>query len=187
MRRLLTVAAEGRNTNLGTIEMNGTSTTRGVPGAHALERRRASPVATRWSHGTTFVLFGDCDNGASTLTFHALPSPSAASKFLALLVALVALSTANAATLSGSGGGIQYTLDAGYSAGTEELFATDISTATFSTWTDGSIYDSTFKSHIDTVVAANKATWTKFVGVYGSADFIGSYVAAAAVSPDFKT
>ena len=59
MRRLLTVAAEGRNTNIGTIEMNGTSTTRGVPGAHALERRRASPVATRRSHGTTFVLFGD--------------------------------------------------------------------------------------------------------------------------------
>jgi hypothetical protein len=132
-----------------------------------------------------FLAIGD--NGASTLTFHALPSPSAASKFLALLVALVALSTANAATLRGSTGGIQYTLDAGYSAGTEELFATDISTATFSTWTDRTIYDSTFKSHIDTVATANKATWTKFVGVYGSADFIGSYVAAAAVSPDFKT
>ena len=99
----------------------------------------------------------------------------------------MALSTANAATLSGSGGGVPYTLDGGYVAGTEEAFATDISTATFSTWTDRTIYDSTFQSHIDTVVAANKATWTKFVGVYGSADFIGSYVAAAAVSPDFKT
>ena len=132
-----------------------------------------------------FLAIGD--NGASTLTFHALPSPSAASKFLALLVALVALSTANAADLYGSGGGIQYELDSGYSAGTEEAFSTAISTATFSTWTGRTDYDNTFKSHIDTVVAANKATWTKFVGVYGSADFIGSYVAAAAVSPDFKT
>ena len=122
-----------------------------------------------------FLAIGD--NGASTLTFHALPSPSAASKFLALLVALVALSTANAATLSGSGGGVQYTLDGGYVAGTEEAFSTAISTATFSTWADRTIYDSTFKSHIDTVVAANSgngATWQLFKGVYGNVDdFIG--------------
>jgi len=137
-----------------------------------------------------FLAIGD--NGASTLTFHALPSPSAASKFLTLLVALVALSTANAATLSGSGGGVQYTLDAGYVAGTEEAFSADISIATFSTWADRGNYDNPFKSHIDTVVAANGATWQKFVGLHGSgpgsggADFIGVYVAAAAVSPDFK-
>ena len=103
----------------------------------------------------------------------------------------MALSTANAATLSGSGGGIQYTLDAGYSAGTEEAFATDISTATFSTWADRSTYNSDFQPHIDTVVAANGGngvTWQLFKGVYNNdADFIGVYVAAAAVSPDFKT
>ena len=129
MRRLLTVAAEGRNTNLGTIEMNGTSTTRVVPGAHPLERRRASPVATRRSHGTTFVLFGDW-----TITAHRrspstpFPPPSAASKFLALLVALVALSTANAATLAGSAGGspVHHSM-LGDTARTEEALSTAIS------------------------------------------------------------
>ena len=190
MRRLLTVAAEGRNTNIGTIEMNGTSTTRGVPGAHALERRRASPVATRRSHGTTFVLFGDGDNGASTLTFHALPSPSAASKFLALLVALVALSTANAATLSGSASGVQYTTSSDTSA--EEAFSTAISGDSywdsFTGTVAGTSYDNDIKSHVD---ALSGTTWDMFRGSspgFGSDDaVVKTYIDEALVSPDFKT
>ena len=116
------------------------------------------------------------------------PPLSAASKFLALLVALVALSTANAADLYGTASGVHYTLGGGYVAGTEEAFSTDISTATFSTWTDRTNYDNDFKSHITTVATANKATWQLFKGVYGNVDdFIGVYVNNAAVSPDFKT
>ena len=115
------------------------------------------------------------------------PPLSAASKFLALLVALVALSTANAADLYGTASGVHYTLGGGYVAGTEEAFSTAISTATFSTWTDRTVqYDVTFQPHIATVATANGATWQLFKSAYGSDDFIGAYVAAAAVSPDFK-
>ena len=56
------------------------------------------------------------------------PPPSAASKFLALLVALVALSTANAATLQGSAGAVTSTpLMLGTRPRTEEALSTAIS------------------------------------------------------------
>ena len=101
----------------------------------------------------------------------------------------MALSTANAADLYGSLAGVKYSTTSDTS--TEEAFATDISTATFSTWAGRSTYNNDFQPHIDTVVAANGgngATWQLFKGVYNNdADFIGVYVAAAAVSPDFKT
>ena len=96
----------------------------------------------------------------------------------------MALATANAATWQGSvGGGYQYT-DAGTTLTTEAGFASSISTASFSGWTTRATYDSTFKSHVDTVAAANGATWQAFKTLYGGdADFIGKYVDLAAVSP----
>ena len=98
----------------------------------------------------------------------------------------MALATANAATLQGSvGGGYQYTTST--STTTEEGFSTAISSASFSTWTDKTNYDNTFKTHVDTVTAANGATWQAFKGVYLSDAFIATYVNDAAVSPDFKT
>ena len=139
-----------------------------------------------------FLAIGD--NGASTLTFHALPSPSAASKFLALLVALVALSTANAATLSGSASGVQYTTSSDTSA--EEAFSTAISGDSY--WTNfatepgtaaGTSYDNDIKSHVD---ALSGTTWDMFRGSsspgFGSDDaVVKTYIDEALVSPDFKT
>lgn len=112
--------------------------------------------------------------------------PSAASKLLALLVALVALATANAATLQGSvGGGYQYTTSTDTT--TEEALANEVAAASWGSWTDRSIYDSKFKSHVSTVAAAGGTTWTAFKTAHGGdADFIGIYVDAAAVSPDSR-
>ena len=93
---------------------------------------------------------------------------------------------ANAATLQGSvGGGYQYTTTNPTT--TEEALANDVSTASWSSWTDRSIYDNKFKSHVDTVAAAGGTTWQTFKTAHGGdADFIGIYVDAAAVSPDSR-
>ena len=122
------------------------------------------------------------------------PPPSAASKFLALLVALVALSTANAATLSGSASGVQYTTSSDTSA--EEAFSTAISGDSY--WTNfatepgtaaGTSYDNDIKSHVD---ALSGTTWDMFRGSsspgFGSDDaVVKTYIDEALVSPDFKT
>ena len=99
----------------------------------------------------------------------------------------MALATANAATLQGSvGGGYQYTTTT--TTTTQEAFATSVSTASRDSWTSRTNYDNTFKTHVDTVAAAGGTTWTDFKDAHGGdADFIGTYVDEAAVSPDFKT
>ncbi len=153
---------------------------------------RASPVARRLRLGDDVSAFCDSIGITRRIVAH-LPRPflppSAASKLLALLVALVALATANAATLQGSvGGGYQYTTTT--TTTTQEAFATSVSTASASwgSWTSRTNYDNTFKTHVDTVAAANGPTWQAFKTLYGDdADFIGKYVDDAAVSPDFKT
>ena len=150
---------------------------------------RASPVARRLRFGDDVSAFWRLAITRRIVAHLPRPSipPSAASKLLALLVALVALATANAATLQGSvGGGYQYTTTT--STTTEEGFSNDVSSASFSGWTDKTNYVNTFKTHIDTVSAAGRATWTAFKTAHGGdADFIGTYVDEAAVSPDFKT
>ena len=151
---------------------------------------RASPVARRLRLGDDVSAFCDSIGITRRIVAH-LPRPflppSAASKLLALLVALVALATANAATLQGSvGGGVQYTTTT--TTTTEEAFATSVAGASWSSWTDRTNYDNTFKTHVDTVAAAGGDTWTAFKAAHGNdADFIGKYVDEAAVSPDFKT
>ena len=124
------------------------------------------------------------DNGASTLTFHALPSPSAASKFLALLVALVALSTANAAILSGSAGaGYQYTTVGSLSAGdvtTVEALSTAIDGYDWTTF-DASDYNTDIESHFP----STGATRTTFCNVHGNV-VAENYIDAANVSSDFQ-
>ena len=151
---------------------------------------RASPVARRLRLGDDVSAFCDSIGITRRIVAH-LPRPflppSAASKLLALLVALVALATANAATLQGSvGGGYQYTTTT--TTTTQEAFATSVSTASWDSWTSRTNYDNTFKTHVDTVAAAGGTTWTAFKTLYGNdADFIGTYVDEAAVSPDFKT
>ena len=150
---------------------------------------RASPVARRLRLGddvSAFWRLAITRRIVAHLPRPFLP-PSAASKLLALLVALVALATANAATLQGSvGGGYQYTTTT--TTTTQEAFATSVSTASWSSWTSRTNYDNTFKTHVDTVAAANGPTWQAFKTLYGDdADFIGKYVDDAAVSPDFKT
>ena len=153
---------------------------------------RASPVSGRLRLGDDVSAFCDSIGITRRIVAH-LPRPflppSAASKLLALLVALVALATANAATLQGSvGGGYQYTTTT--TTTTQEAFATSVSTASSSwdSWTSRTNYDNTFKTHVDTVAAAAGDTWTDFKAAHGGdADFIGKYVDEAAVSPDFKT
>ena len=100
---------------------------------------------------------------------------------------LATVAHANAATLQGSvGGGYQYTTS-GTDTTTEEALANEVAAATCSSWTDRSIYDNKFKSHVDTVAAAGGATWQTFKTAHGGdADFIGIYVDAAAVSPDSR-
>lgn len=169
------------------IEMNGTSHLTVSPAPTGpTPAPRASPVARRLCLGSDVSAFWRLAITRRIVAHLPRPSlpPSAASKLLALFVALVALATANAATWQGSvGGGYQYT-DVGTTLTTEAGFASSISTASFSGWTTRATYDSTFKSHVDTVAAANGATWQAFKTLYGGdADFIGKYVDLAAVSP----
>ena len=154
---------------------------------------RASPVARRLRLGDDVSAFCDSIGITRRIVAH-LPRPflppSAASKLLALLVALVALATANAATLQGSvGGGVQYTTTT--TTTTEEALANEVaaaSSASWSSWTDRSIYDTKFQPHVNTVKTAAGTTWTAFKTAHGGDDdFIGKYVDEAAVSPDFKT
>ena len=115
------------------IEMNGTSHRTMSPAPTGpTPAPRASPVARRLRLGDVVSAFCDSIGITRRIVAH-LPRPflppSAASKLLSLLVALVALATANAATLQGSvGGGYQYTTS-GTDTSTQEAFATSVSTA----------------------------------------------------------
>ena len=133
------------------------------------------------------------DNGASTLTFHALPSPSAASKFLALLVALVALSTANAqttlkATLTGV---LSSTYTTGAGPVTNETgLSTDLAAMDFTATVS---YGAIEAAHIDAPALDSTTSdsgyeWKNFVDYYDSSDAVWkTYVEKAIVSFDFKT
>ena len=132
-----------------------------------------------------FLAIGD--NGASTLTFHALPSPSAASKFLALLVALVALGTADAAIgdkLQGSAGaGYQYEMKTSQVLTDAQSLSTAISGFDWSTFA-ASDYTANIANH---VVDFYFTTWNLFLTHYGSPDaVVKDYIDGALVSPDFK-
>ena len=130
-----------------------------------------------------FLAIGD--NGASTLTFHALPSPSAASKFLALLVALVALSTANAATLQGSAGaGYPYTTVGSLVAGNitaVEALSTDISGYDWTTFT-AITYNNDIATHFP---AAGTTTRDAFCSHY-SDNVAKNYITDTIVSSEFQ-
>ena len=138
-----------------------------------------------------FLAIGD--NGASTLTFHALPSPSAASKFLALLVALVALSTANAqttlkATLTGV---LSSTYTTGAGPVTNETgLSTDLAAMDFTATVS---YGAIEAAHIDAPALDSTTSdsgyeWKNFVDYYDSSDAVWkTYVEKAIVSFDFKT
>jgi hypothetical protein len=112
------------------------------------------------------------------------PPPSAASKFLALLVALAALSTANAATLQGSAGaGYPYTTVGSLSAGditAVEALSTDISGYDWTTF-DASAYNNDIATHFP----STGATRTTFCSVHGNV-VAKNYIDAAIVSSDFQ-
>ena len=117
------------------------------------------------------------------------PPLSAASKFLALLVALVALSTANAATLQGSAGaGYQYTTVGSLSAG-DITAVTALSTAidgydwtTFTTTTTTLDYNTDIATHFP---AAGTATRDAFCSHY-SDNVAKNYITDTIVSSEFQ-
>jgi hypothetical protein len=110
--------------------------------------------------------------------------PFAASKLAAVVVAIVALGTADAATLSGSAGaGYQYTTSTDTSI--EEALSTAISGASYWTNFAASDYTNDISSHINTFYFN---TWNSFLTHYGSGDaVVKDYINSALVSPDFKT
>ena len=122
------------------------------------------------------------------------PPPSAASKFLALLVALVALSTANAqTTLKPTLTGVlssDYTTGAG-AVTTETGLSTALAAMDF---TASVSYGAIEAAHITGVgkLAADASSagyeWKNFIDYYGSSDAVWkTYVDKAIVSFDFKT
>ena len=140
-----------------------------------------------------FLAIGD--NGASTLTFHALPSPSAASKFLALLVALVALGTADATIgdkLQGSAGaGYEYTVKTSQDLTSAQSLSTAISAGSY--WDSFSVATS-WTNDIAPHVNGGKTTlsgttYTAFTAKYSGTGIkagIADYITAADVSSDFQ-
>jgi hypothetical protein len=113
------------------------------------------------------------------------PPPSAASKFLALLVALVALSTANAATLQGSAGaGYPYTTVGSLSAGditAVEALSTDISGYDWTTFT-AITYNNDIATHFP---AAGTTTRDAFCSHY-SDNVAKNYITDTIVSSEFQ-
>jgi nitrous oxidase accessory protein NosD len=140
------------------------------------------------------VLFGDGDNGASTLTFHALPSPSAASKFLALLVALVALSTADAAAgdkLQGSAGaGYEYEMKTSQVLTDAQSLSTAISAGSYWDSFAAGDYTSDIAPHVNGAkTTLSGTTYTAFTSKYSGTGIkagIADYITAAIVSSDFQ-
>ena len=139
-----------------------------------------------------FLAIGD--NGASTLTFHALPSPSAASKFLALLVALVALSTANAqTTLKPTLTGVlssDYTTGAG-AVTTETGLSSALAAMDFTASVSYGAIEAAYidaPAGLDSTTSSSGYEWKNFIDYYGSSDAVWkTYVDKAIVSFDFKT
>lgn len=150
---------------------------------------RASPVARRLRLGDDVSAFWRLAITRRIVAHLPRPSipPSAASKLLALFVALVALATANAATLQGSiGGGSTYTTDNANNAAVTA--AQGLSTAVSATGYWAAFTSTSYTNDISSHVPSTGTTWTKFVSAHGSAnDVVASYITKALVSPDFKT
>ena len=157
---------------------------------------RASPVARRLRLGDDVSAFCDSIGITRRIVAH-LPRPflppSAASKLLALLVALVALATANAATLKANlNGVVSSTYDSGSTTiTTEQGLSTALASLDFTADVD---YSTIKTTHIDSPGLDSSATstgyeWKTFTDYYdGSSDAVWkTYVDSAQVSPDLKT
>ena len=122
------------------------------------------------------------------------PPPSAASKFLALLVALVALSTANAqttlkATLTGV---LSSTYTTGAGAVTNETgLSTALAGFDFTATVDFSAIEAAHITGVGKLAAAASSAgyeWKNFIDYYTSSDAVWkTYVQKTSVSFDFKT
>ena len=130
------------------------------------------------------VLGSDDSRVAHVMDRRARARPFAASKLAAVVVAIVALGTADAATLLGYPAGYQYTTstDTSY----EEALSVAISGFDWSTFT-ASDYTANIASH---VVDFYHTTWNLFLTHYGNGSpdaVVKDYIDSALVSPDFKT
>ena len=110
--------------------------------------------------------------------------PFAASKLAEVFVAIVALGTADAATLLGYPAGYQYTTSTVTT--TQEALSVAISGFDWNTFT-ASDYTANIASH---VVDFYHTTWNLFLTHYGNGSpdaVVKDYIDGALVSPDFKT
>ena len=132
------------------------------------------------------VLGSDDRRVAHVMDPRARARPFAASKLAAVVVAIVALGTADAATLSGSAGaGYQYTTT-GTDTSIEEALSTAISGFDWSTFA-ASDYNADIGSHVNRF---HHTTWNLFLTHYGNGSpdaVVKDYIDGALVSPDFKT
>ena len=110
--------------------------------------------------------------------------PFAASKLAAVVVTIVALGTADAATLLGTPAGYQYTTSTDTT--TQEALSVAISGFDWSTFT-ASDYNADIGSHVNRF---HHTTWNLFLTHYGNGSpdaVVKDYIDSALVSPDFKT
>jgi hypothetical protein len=130
------------------------------------------------------VLGSDDRRVAHVMDRRARARPFAASKLAAVVVAIVAFGTADAATLSGTAGGVQYTTSTDTT--TQEALSTAISGFDWSTFA-ASDYTNDIASHVNTF---SYPTWNVFLTHYGNGSpdaVVKDYIDSALVSPDFKT
>jgi hypothetical protein len=130
------------------------------------------------------VLGSDDSRVAHVMDRRARARPFAASKLAAVVVAIVAFGTADAATLSGTAGGVQYTTSTDTT--TQEALSTAISGFDWSTFA-ASDYTNDIASHVNTF---SYPTWNVFLTHYGNGSpdaVVKDYIDSALVSPDFKT
>jgi len=130
------------------------------------------------------VLGSDDSRVAHVMDRRARARPFAASKLAAVVVAIVAFGTADAATLSGTAGGVQYTTSTDTT--TQEALSVAISGFDWNTFT-ASDYTANIASH---VVDFYHTTWNLFLTHYGNGSpdaVVKDYIDGALVSPDFKT
>ena len=130
------------------------------------------------------VLGSDDSRVAHVMDRRTRARPFAASKLAAVVVAIVAFGTADAATLSGTAGGVQYTTSTDTT--TQEALSTAISGFDWSTFA-ASDYTNDIASHVNTF---SYPTWNVFLTHYGNGSpdaVVKDYIDSALVSPDFKT
>ena len=153
---------------------------------------RASPVARRLRLGDDVSAFWRLAITRRIVAHLPRPSlpPSAASKLLALFVALVALATANAATLAGLHGRRlsvhRPTPPTTTKEGLRDLRLYSGSAAGATSYTNTTTPSKPTSQPSSLVTRSHLASLQGFVR-RSDDDFIGKYVDAAAVSPDFKT